>query len=300
LRKMSFFKDFYKPAKKLFEDDYQKDSLSFTSKTKSTADLSLELVAKKNGDTVDSTLKYTQKRKVNDFDVTVNGKLFNNGNTEGDVEVDYKKQGVTLVVKGGLLAGEDVKELDADESKESKIFRDSVGVELKYSHKNFKGTVGGDFKRKNVKRFNVSGSTEYEGFFGGASAQFTTTTKPSTYSWGVGYAKGDFTTILESEESNKFKIGVRQDLNKDLSGGVEFRHDLKKKESGFSTGVQYKLDGSQTLKVKVDDAQKVNLGYIVDVSKDLKTLVHLETNLKTLYGTPSPSKVSFGIVYEPK
>jgi len=299
---MSFFKDFYKPAKKLFEDDYQKDPLSFTSKTKSTANLSLELIAKKNGDAVDSTLKYTQKQKVEDFDVTVNGKLFNNGNVEADVETEYKKQGIVLIVKGGLLAGEDTKEVDADESKESKIFRDSAGFELKYSHKHFKGTVGGDFKRKNVKKFNVSGATDYEGFFVGGSASFNTEKgyKPSSYSWGLGYSKGDFTTILESEESNKFKIAVRQDLNKDLSGAVEFKHDLKKKESNFATGVQYKIDGAQTLKVKVDDAQKVNLGYIVDVSKDLKTLVHLETNLKTLYGTPSPSKVSFGIVYEPK
>jgi hypothetical protein len=299
---MSFFKDFYKPAKKLFEDDYQKDALSFTSKTKSTANLSLELVAKKNGDAVDSSLKYSQKQKVQDFDVTVNGKLFNNGNTEADVETELKKHGVVVVVKGGLLAGEDTKDVEQDDSKESKIFRDSVGFEVKYSHKHFKGTVGGDFKRKNVKKFNISGATEYEGFFVGGAAQFNSAQgyKPSSYTWGLGYSKGDFTTILESEESNKFKIAVRQDLNKDLSGAVEFKHDLKKKESNFSTGVQYRIDASQLVKVKVDDAQKVNLGYIVDVNKDLKTLVHLETNLKTLAGTPSPAKVSLGFIYEPK
>jgi len=43
---MSYFKDFSKPTKKLFEDDYQKDYLSFLSKTKQ-GPLNLEFSAKK-------------------------------------------------------------------------------------------------------------------------------------------------------------------------------------------------------------------------------------------------------------
>jgi len=298
---MSFFKDFYKPAKKLFEDDYQKDSLSLTSKTKTNEGLALEASAKRKDTSVESYFKWTEKRKVKEYNVTVNGKLGSNGNTEGDVEIDLNN-GLTVQLKGGLLAGEDSKELAVGEA-EDKITRDTVGFEAKYSHKNFKGTFGGDFKRKNKPKFNVSGSTDYEGFTVGASAVVYSdaVSKPSTYSVGAGYATKDFAVLLLAENKlSSFKIGVRQDISKDLVGGVEFKHDLNTKKSNFSTGVSYKIDNEQTVKAKINESQKVQLAYNVNLNKDLKANIALETDLKALSGTASEAKVSLGFVYETK
>jgi hypothetical protein len=266
--------------------------------------LGLEFSTKKNKEGgLESYLKWTEKKKCDDFDVTVNGKLHHNGNTEADVEVEHKKHGVSLLLKGTLLGGPDSQALGATDDLESKNSRDAVGFEAKYSHKYFKGTVAGDLKRKNAKKITVSGSTEYDGFLAGASAQIQpeTSFKPTTYSWGLGYAKDDFTVLLQSDKSNQeFKLAVKQDISKDLSGGVEFKHDLPKKTSNFASGLSYRIDGDQVLKLKMNDEQVVNVGYNVNLNKDLKAQLNLETSLKSLQGNESKSKVSLGFIYETK
>jgi len=75
------------------------------------------------------------------------------------------------------------------------------------------------------------------------------------------------------------------------------QEQAKKEEANNGVvACQYRVDSEQTVKVKVDHNLKTNLGYLVNLNKDLKAKVNLSTDLKDL----SKSKVEVGLNYEPK
>jgi len=300
------FSDLYKPIKNLFEKDYQKDSLSFTTKAKVNNDLSGEFSMTEKLDHMEGHLSFIMKNKFEPCDVSVTTKLFNKGNITVTEETDFRENGLKLKLHGGLLAGADNAEL-AQEKEEKEIFRDHVESEVSYSHKYFKGTIGVSKKRKNPLKVVVSGATDYQNFVLGAEVQFNNENgfKPIEYSviGGLTKEKLNVRALVKGKDLNSkpenIKLGTTYDFQNNLTGGVEFSHDLSKNATTMKVGAQYQVDKEQTVKFNMTQDLKTQIAYIVNLNKNLKANLTLETSLKALRGNASTSKVSVGFNFEP-
>lgn len=287
---MSFFSSFYKPAKKLFEEDYQKDYLSFNSKTSQGPvkyDFALKK-EKKDSSKLAGELKWTESTKVQDFGVKVGGSLSNESDVKGDVNVNFGN-GAELVVKGALFS----------EQKEDK--QNNVEGEIQYSHKFFNGTFGakGELSTGKVS-VTASGLSKYENVTVGGSLKVEpkVSYKPKEWNAGIGYQYEDTQVLAQLEKSwKKFSFAGIQKVSKNVEGGFQYVHDYEKKKNEFAFGSQIKVDDDQTVKVKIDGEQNVAVSYLVNLNKNLKANVTLNTNLETLQGKATTSNVNVGFTF---
>jgi len=310
---MQKFEDFYKPCKKLFEDDYKKDPYWFQSKTKSGKDLSFEFNGKTKDDALESNLKWVQSGKLtvgsNDFATKVTGKVHHYGGFECELESENAENGVTLLVKGGL---ETTDNPNTDLKKEKDILRDNVSAELQYSHKSFKGTLGGAWRKRTDSSITVTANgNPHTGLTFGASAKFLPLVAQENIvddvSAGFSYSADDVSILVHAlrEKGNAWKqptikVGAMQTFSKTFKGGIEYKHDLKKNSQDFLVAAECSVDDSTTVKAKVAKDTTVNVAYITNLNKDLKANFTLTTKLSDLKSGTGGSNVCVGFTYEPK
>lgn len=285
---MSFFSNFYKPASKLFDDDYQKDSFSFNAKTTQgpvSFDFGLKQ-EKKEDKKLSGELKWTESTKVKDVKVKLSGSLNSGSDVKGALDTDFG-HGFSSTLKGGLIA--------ADKAK------NSLEGEAKYSHEFVNATLGGKYAEK---KLDVTGSalTSYESFTVGGSFKVTKNldeskkeeTMKKEWNAGVGYTYEDTQALANLSKSfNVYQFALLQKVNKNVEFGFQYTHDYSdSSKNDFSFGSNLKVDEDQTLKFKVNQDKKVSVAYLVNLSKNLKANVTLNTTDATVL-----QNVNVGLTY---
>jgi len=87
------YKDYGKSSKKLFEEEYNKESFGFKIKSRVNKELDYEIGGKSKGDSVESSFKWTESKAINDdFKCKGSGTVFSNGNLEFSKEISQKKK----------------------------------------------------------------------------------------------------------------------------------------------------------------------------------------------------------------
>jgi hypothetical protein len=166
---MVLFKDFYKPVKNLFTDNYQEDKVSFKTKTKPNKNLELKFETKRErGKDYCSKLSWIGNFKVSDISAKVEGDVLQIGEVSEKVTIKGLYDGLTVDGNLKLLTENDEnakrKEKQEDEDKTS---RDTVGFGVQYAHKYVDANLS--LSKKQLNPFLLGGSlvAKYEDFSAG-------------------------------------------------------------------------------------------------------------------------------------
>jgi len=94
---MVLFKDYYKPVKNLFSNNYQEDKVSFKTKTKPNKNLELKFETnREKGKDYEAKLGWTGSFKVKDASIKVEGEVLQIGEVTEKVTIKGLYDGLTL------------------------------------------------------------------------------------------------------------------------------------------------------------------------------------------------------------
>jgi len=281
------YKDYGKSSKKLFEEEYNKESFGFKIKSRVNKELDYEIGGKSKGDSVESSFKWTESKAINDdFKCKGSGTVFSNGNLEFSKEISQKKK-FFFTLKGTINGSGADKELLIEEEKEDKEFRDSVGGEIKILQDKFQGSIELIQKKKNPLRTSGTLSIDcYHDFKVGANAIFKGN-KLSTYNFGFLYNKNDFSVFTNIEDSlKKVKVSVSHNLNSKLSAGIEFTHlnkEVKEHPNTIATAFRYDNSNDSFFKGKISSQSKdFSLSYGTRIAPGLSGILTVDSELSEL------------------
>jgi len=283
------YKDFVKGSKKkkLFEDEYNKETFSFKIKSKVNKDLDYEVTGKTKGEFLDSSFKWTESKPFGeDFKCKGSGTVFSNGNLEFSKEIS-KNKSYFATLKGSINGSGTDKELLAEEEKEDREFRDSIGGEFKILQEKFQGTLEITQKRKNPLKTTGQLSIDcHHNLKMGANVIFRGS-KLSNYNFGFLYNKNDFSVFTNIEDSlKKVKVSVSHNLNSKLSAGIEFTHlnkDSKDSPNTLATAFRYDNSNDSFFKGKICSQSKdFSLSYGTRVAPGLNAILTVDSDLNDL------------------
>jgi len=188
----------------------------------------------------------------------------------------------------GLKAEVDATFNPYDGSKDAK-----VGLGFKNAHINTTAKVGLDLK------LSYDLTVGFEGFLLGAQTGFDTKKQSlEPINAAIGYSDTDYTVTLHANNKfSQFVASYFQTVSKDVSVAAEA--SWSGKNPSIQIGTQYKIDKDASVKVSVDYAGTVKLGYSQKLRPDLKASFGLQIDTKGDSKSDAKSSYGFALNFEP-
>jgi len=300
------FRDFYKPVKNLFSNNYNDDKVILKAKTKPNKNLELSFETKREkGKDYAAKLAWTGNFKVQDASIKVEGEVLQVGEVSEKATIKGLYDGLTLEGGVKLLTekSSDTKPKSSQKD-EDDTTRDQAHFGLTYNHKFADANL--QLTKKALNPFLLYGglALKYEEFSFGGDFEYEFKERKQedklfkSYNFGATLQTDNLllAAIVEKSFTNA-KIGVQHKVDNNTEVGVEFSHKIDKTEHFVvQAGISRKLDDQSNIRAKLLSTGFATVAYQVKVKPDLTTTVSFETSAKEL---SSAGKIGVELAFEP-
>lgn len=275
------FGDIGKIAKDLIDKDFPFEKTRFETKTTTRGGVEFtSILERKNSDgTIKGELKSKLKHSSN---LVITDSYSTSNDLSLKVETPELVDGLTTDLEG--------------------TFNPSVGsrdVKLGAKFKSDYLTLTALTNTLSAQKVKVDAVVGYEGALVGGQVRYDIAKGSlSDYVLAVGYTEKNYSFALQSDKSSLITGTLSHVYSSDLA--LAARASLKPADKTFDIeiGAQYKVDRDSTLKLKVDSAGKVGLGYSQKIRPDLKVSFGLSVDTRKI--DQNAHQLGYSFVFEPK
>jgi len=282
-RATMFYGDLYRPVNNVLNTGYV-DGHALRVSTKVNPTLKIAVDGQKKTD-VSSLFTWEQSTVKYGRNLTTSGSL----DLEGDLSLNGKVKSGELVYGGAFTLAAD---RDSNKNK-GKAF-------TQYAKKGYTLEATVEKKLGVPVTLDAASTFNYEGVTVGANVKcivYPPQKKAedilNNYSLGVRYSQGNYHLAAMAENKLKnVKIGFAQDIDPQLTVGVQVEQDLSKpmKNPVFTVGNTYKIDSNSSARAKINNLGELSAAFRIDHSSRVSTTVSATTNV---FDRSQPTKTGF-------